>query len=260
MPSCLLFFRFAFCGVFVFLVCCSGDSVSDKFPHSNPEAYFKTSQTIEVEVHYEEGHEPFAGLRFNGDPLWSVLETNLQALFQYRSTVPNLIVPKELESMSKMPILNQSSWSTDQILELHNQQFKKTASKETAVFYIYFLGGFSESGESVIGLSINGTPVIALFKDVIRSLGGNATQKFVEQSTLVHEMGHAVGLVNNGVPVTSSYHDNENGTHSSNDDSVMYWLNEGKSDMVSFVQKYISSGSVEMWGPEELEDVRSYSK
>ena len=31
----------------------------------------------------------------------------------------------------------------------------------------------------------------------------------VEQSTIVHEIGHAIGLVNNGVPATTAHHDGQ---------------------------------------------------
>ena len=90
----------------------------------------------------------------------------------------------------------------------------------------------------MIGFSINDTPIIAVFKDVVVTSGGPAVQKFVEQSTLVHEMGHALGFVNNGVPLASSHQDSVHGAHTVNSNCIMYWLNEGASDMAAFVQQF----------------------
>ena len=71
-----------------------------------------------------------------------------------------------------------------------------------------------------IGVSLTGTTVIAIFKDVIESSGVRSdgiVPKFIEQSTIVHELGHALGLVNNGVSISSDHHDADNGAHCIND-------------------------------------------
>jgi hypothetical protein len=81
---------------------------------------------------------------------------------------------------------------------------------------------------------------------------------FIEQATLVHEFGHAMGLVNNGVPLTSSHQDTQKGHHCINTNCVMYWQNEGVSDLKEFVQSYMTTGSLVMFGPECLKDASSY--
>jgi len=239
---------------------CSGNSGDTDFPFSNSAVYFKKTKSVTVEVYYETGSEPFVGTRFNGKPLWSILEENLNSIFQYRSQIVDINIPTELNEMNQISPTGTSSWSTTAILNLHKENTLSLSSETSSIFYVYFVNGYAESGSSTIGFSVNGTPVVVIFKDVIRGLGGTPTQKFAEQSTLVHELGHALGLVNNGIPLASLYQDEEHGSHSINQDSVMYWLNEGKSDLVNFVQKFISSGSVEMWGPEELNDVREFSE
>lgn len=131
---------------------------------------------------------------------------------------------------------------------------------------VFLKGYFERDGkpdEGVIGVSLSGTTIIAMFKDVITSTGSNANglvPKYVEQSTLVHEMGHALGLVNNGVVLQSEHHDKEHGAHCSNKDCVMHWLNEGKDAAVTFVQEYIKSGrsDVVLFGSQCLEDTASF--
>ncbi len=100
---------------------------------------------------------------------------------------------------------------------------------------------------------------MVMFKEVVAGSSAAAlVRKFVEQSTIVHEMGHAFGLVNNGVPMTTSHQDSAHGAHCTNQDCVMYYLNEGAGDLKTFVQNYLISGQTVMYGSECLNDTRSY--
>jgi len=82
--------------------------------------------------------------------------------------------------------------------------------------------------------------------------------RYVEQSTLIHEMGHALGLVNTGLPMKTAHEDPINKHHCNDDKCVMYWTNEGSSDMVNFVKNVITSGSVIMFDAQCLRDSREY--
>ena len=104
----------------------------------------------------------------------------------------------------------------------------------------------------------DGTTVIAMFKDVITASGGTVTQKYVEQATLIHEAAHALGLVNNGLPMVATHHDSAHGAHCDNSNCVMYYLNEGTSDLATFVATYILSGSAVMFDDKCLNDARTY--
>ena len=96
-----------------------------------------------------------------------------------------------------------------------------------------------------------------MFKDVIRSTDSLIpnTARFVEQSTLVHELGHAVGLVDNGVPLVSQHKDSAHGAHCTNESCTMYWLDEGASDAAEFARMYVTSGDTVIFGDECLADV-----
>jgi hypothetical protein len=83
-----------------------------------------------------------------------------------------------------------------------------------------------------------------MFKPVIASAASLPNvRKFVEQSTLVHEFGHAVGLVNNGVAMVSAHQDTAHGAHDTSSACVMYYANEGASDAAQFAQRYITTGN-----------------
>ncbi|MBC7712137.1 MAG: hypothetical protein H7177_02295 [Rhizobacter sp.] len=227
---------------------------------SNASNYFSTTQKIVVEVYYEPGAEPFVGTRLNGHPYWEILEDNLKAIFKFRTNIPVIIVPKDQASMYTLPAQNKTTWTPDDIVAL-NQTYKQASPSATeAHFYIYFLKGNSSDSANVIAESINGTPVIGVFKSVITGSGSGIVQRYVEQSTIVHEMGHAIGFVNNGVPMKTPYQDTAHGNHSTNSNCVMYWQNEGQADLQNFVAHYISTGDNIMWGPEVMADAQAFSK
>jgi hypothetical protein len=237
------------------------------FPFSTAPLYFKSTQKMVIEVYYEPGAEPYVGNTGAGKPYWNIFEDNLNAIFQYRSTKPVIIVPKVIADMTSLPTQGKTQWTANDILQLSSQHRQAEPTSTEAHFYIYFLKGYFDNGSGaqtgVIGVSMGGTPVIAMFKQVIQSTGTVANgpvPKYVEQSTLVHETGHALGFVNNGVPMVTFHQDTAHGAHTTNQDCVMYWQNEGTADLSQFVQKYISSGSTVMWGPEVLQDAQAYSQ
>lgn len=258
----------------VFAFCClsctqtvTTESVN-LFPQSTSSVYFKKTKRIVLEVYYEPGAEPFAGTTASGRQLWEVVEQNLTSIMQYRDVTPTLEVPKSITSMTVMTDQSKTNWLGTDILSLYSQNHQGNSTEEVSYFYIYFLNGYYNNGSgsqtSVLGVSLSGTPIIAIFKDVVKASASNPNgpvAKFIEQSTLVHEIGHALGFVNNGVPMVGTPHqDTAHGAHSTNTNCVMYWLNEGGSDLVQFVQNYITSSSFVMWGSEILADAQAFSQ
>lgn len=240
----------------------------NSFPQSTPDVYFRKSRKIVLEVYYEPGAEPFYGTTASGKQLWEVVEQNLTSIMQYRTAAVSLEIPKSIASMTALATQSKSSWLGTDLLSLSGQYRTGVSTTDTSYFYIYFVKGYYNNGSgsqsSVLGVSLNGTPIIAIFKDAVRASASNPNgpvAKFVEQSTLVHEMGHALGFVNNGVPMVGTQHqDTAHGAHSTNSNCVMYWLNEGSSDLVQFVQNYITSSSFVMWGAEVLGDAQAFSQ
>lgn len=251
--------------IFSFLVtlfaCSDGGQKSNStaFDQATSQNYFRGVSQVRLQVYYEPGAEPYVGNTPRGRPYWSLLADNLTIIFSYRSSGPAIEVPTELSEMTEVPAQDKATWSVNDVMALNESFRDGLPIADAAQFYIYFLNGNAESGSSVIGFNISGTPVIAIFKEVIEASGGTVVRRFVEQSTLVHEMGHALGFVNSGVPVSQDHQDQEHGAHTINDDCVMYWLNEGASDLAQFVQRFISTGNTIMWGPEVLADAQAFS-
>lgn len=231
---------------------------SSQIKSNDVSAIFSSNQ-ISVKVFYEDGADPFAG-GIIGLRYWELLEKNLEALFVGRARVPSLSVPKELSEMSKIPLIGRAVWSLQNVLTLAQAQ-AVTSTSSNSIFKILFVKGISDQGPNVIGYSINGENVIVIFKDVITATSVTGEQLvpiYVEQSTLVHEMGHALGLVNNGLPMVQNHQDSAHGAHCSNPNCVMYYANEGASSMVNFARQSATNLSVIMFDQQCLEDSRKF--
>lgn len=250
----------------VLLGSCKSGSDSDSGGNSIYSAtfYFKQMTELKLDVVYESGAEPFVGTSGAGLNYWDITLQNLQALFTGRTVT--LSVPKTLAEMRQIATQNRSVWTTTDALNLANQYRNGDSSGTIGKIFVAFVKGHAAKSDGtadnqVIGYSVNGTNVIIIFKQVVQASGAIPTgpvPKFVEQSTIVHEIAHAIGFVNNGVTLTSEHHDSAHGAHCSNPNCVMYYLNEGSSDLASFIDKYQNSQNAVMFDNACLNDAKSF--
>lgn len=215
------------------------------------------SGNLKVRVFYEPGAEPYTDVTITGFPTlkaWTVLDRNLKAMFPGK----NVSVPMSLSEMSAMSAKNEAVWTAQEIKELGDGLGEASAG-DTTVFNIFFLNGRAEN-QFVIGLHLSNTNTIAIFKEVVESSGSGPTQKYVEQATLVHEIGHAVGLVNNPLPMSSPHEDTEHRAHCTNEKCVMYYMNEGASALATFLQGRLTNPDLVMLDEACLKDVTSHKQ
>jgi hypothetical protein len=255
--------------LYILIVISSGCSGSNETSSSQelktviPELY-STVTDINVQVFYEPGAEPYTGTTQNNVPCWTILEANIAALFSERSLIPDIYVPRAKNEMKAIPELDKTSWTPRDIMDMAEDFITENSTSPVAEYFVFFVKGYlNEDGKddkSVIGASLSGTPVIVIFKDVVVLTGGTTIlADYLEQATLVHEFGHAMGLVNNGVPLTSNHQDSANGHHCKNPNCVMYWHNNGLSDLREFTLDYMTTGDPVMFGPECLRDAKEYT-
>ncbi len=105
----------------------------------------------------------------------------------------------------------------------------------TATTYVLYLDGrYAEDGD-VLGVAFGGD-TIALFSDRIDDAANILVSSgTVHRAVLVHELGHILGLVNNGLPMQRDHEDSGHPGHSDNRGSVMYWAVE-TTNIVTLVQ------------------------
>lgn len=223
---------------------------------------YSTVTSITIHVAYEPDAVPFTGAFSDGGQYWSVLENNLNALFLGRIIEPDISVPKDLSGMEQISKQAQTSWTTTEIDKLAQSTWDIPQTSTSAEFYVLFVNGyFKDQGtvnQQVIGLSLGGTSIVCVFKDVINATGYPLlVEEVMEQTTLVHEFGHALGLVNDGIPMVTNHEDSGHPHHCTNEDCVMFWENDG-SNLNVFIQKIVDSPSDVIFGPECLNDTQSY--
>lgn len=267
--SCLLLL--VFLALVATLVGCGEESAKTikRNPYESAVNYFTKASRLRVEVAFEQGRAPFTETQItlsNGAPfpLWQITEENLVALFLGRPNAPEVLVPKTLAEMHELPAFSKSSWTAEEIYALAEKHRRHRSSAQESAFWVVFLGGQfrdgSQSYPSMVGVSLGGTTVVAIFKDVVLGTGSDVglTTRYVEQATVVHELGHALGLVDNGIAMHQDHRDREHGKHCTASACVMYWLNEGRADMVAFVTRMLQERSVVMFDDKCLEDGRKF--
>ena len=209
---------------------------------------------IQVEIDYMTGMEPYVD-NVGEKPIWEFYRNNVSALLHGAKT---LAVPMSLASMQEIPA-QKKNYSVEDIYAVsRTYRNEPTDDGTTLSIYIVFLDGYLlEDGvvnNGVIGLSIGNTAVIAVFKPLIQQAqGGDTVRTFIEQSVVIHETGHTLGLVNNGIDLTSEHQDEANGAHCKNSKCVMYYLNEGAKDLLEFTQNGFTIDEV-LFGDECLQD------
>lgn len=213
----------------------------------NGEVFEPAVTKVVIEIDYETGNEPFTGPTIGFGDTFDLSAANLERLFAGKKQIT---LPRTLADMQDVGAIADEELTVSDLLALAQLHRDHHDAGDTKTYYLLWLSGyFADQGgvrPGVLGVSIGTTGVIAMFKDVINStsvIGVPSIVRFVEQATIVHELGHAFGLVDNGVPMASPHRDAAHGAHCDNRDCVMYYLNEGASDATSFVQRRVLTGS-----------------
>lgn len=212
----------------------------------NGEVFEPAVTRVVIEIDYETGREPFTGPTLGSTDTFELSAANLDRLFAGKKQIT---LPRTLAEMQEVGTIADEELTVSDLLELAQLHRDRQDGGDTRTYYLLWVSGnFADQDgvkPGVLGVSIGTTGVIAMFKDVIDStnvIGVPSIVRFVEQATIIHELGHAFGLVDNGVPMVSPHRDVSHGAHCNNDDCVMYYLNEGASDATAFVQRRVLTG------------------
>ncbi len=121
-------------------------------------------------------------------------------------------------------------WTFEELQELADEQADLSVEPGEISIHVLYLDGAYED-ESVLGVAWSNRH-LAMFSGTLESscdqlLVGDSVCEAAESSVLLHEVGHVLGLVDNGLEMVEDHADPEHGAHDESEDCVMYWAYEG---------------------------------
>lgn len=165
-----------------------------------------------VEIDYVSDHPPNQGAL-------DTLESTLRSISQ-KSDI-RIVVDDSLSE-------SRSVWTDSDLRNMRERYQDFPTGGDRVTTYVLYVDGEAARGSGVLGVAY-GSNQIVIFDETIHENAGNLFQysrQDVETAVLIHEFGHVVGLVNNGIEMVRNHEDPDNPRHSSNRDSVMYWAIE----------------------------------
>lgn len=227
-------------------------------PDTWREFVYDSTEEIVVEVGYTEGAEPYFNPLYELANPWDILARNIEVLFpgrRYRT-------PKSLKDTHFLG-KGQETFSKEEIRALADQ-----LPGGARALHVVMVNGVSKEKATLNGYNLKeDRGVIALFKGAYvlyyLSPEGNI---FQEQSALLHEFGHAVGLVNDGIPMVSAHNSptdtvfnqvfNQPEIHDRNPACIMY-PNGGSSKFVDWDAKKVRLDQIVLFDDACIADVQA---
>ncbi|MCB1154374.1 hypothetical protein KDL45_12045 [bacterium] len=128
------------------------------------------------------------------------------------------------------------AWSQEERNDLADATFDLAVPDDTIKMHAVFVDGHSArdgGGIRILGVAFHDVHFF-IYQDTIDSgcdgmvsglLGGGEACELATATISMHEMGHLIGLVDNGLPMVEDHKDpdTEHGDHSANKNSIMYW-------------------------------------
>lgn len=144
----------------------------------------------------------------------------------------------------------EDGWTFDAIRDQVDDHRDREFDDETLGAYTLLLDGeYADSQGTVLGIAWANQNVV-LFQDQIEEacqgvdLLPGLNEDLCENAELTvwrHEMGHVLGLVDNGAPLESDHEDEEHARHCKDEDCVMYWSYR-RPDMVDRLADQLGDG------------------
>lgn len=212
------------------------------------------ARNLIVEIDYMPGAAPsFDRLESGVDP-WLVFQFNLVDLAP--PSVEGLSYPRSLSEMGTVDAPSGGSFSDEGILDLARRHRDVAGAANDAHFHVLFLDGTyagSSTSAPPRALHIGDSRVIAMFGATPSSAPD--LDRFLEQSALLHEFGHAMGLVGLGVPDVSGHTDPESAGHCTESDCLM----QKSATLTRKLEQFLTDGVVPvLFGPRCLADLAAY--
>jgi hypothetical protein len=223
-------------------------------PPPSKTVFAPATKRVVLEIDYVPGAEPFLGSEALADP-WKIFRDNAGAVLG-----PNIevVVPKSVEEMERLDDIEGSAFGGAELRAIAKKHRGTATGGDTVSFYILFLDGRFKNDEgrvapNTVGVSVRGTGIIAMFKPAITvGIVDPVMAMHMEQTTLVHEFGHAIGLVGEGIPESTPHRDEAHGAHCQNPSCIMFFRNDMVKEGVDFTAEFLTPRNGILFGQECL--------
>ncbi len=167
-----------------------------------------------VEIDYEAGYMPEQSST-------DLLKTRLEQVCNKPQGIEIVLTETNFE--------HEGQWSASDVREKGwNEKSNNPQSDSTLYWQAIFPSG-QYANDGVLGVAVDAS-TIAIFGEAVDDAEGpifnRPSAEEIENSVLVHEFGHLLGLVNLVYQSPVDHEDDEQKGHSNNEDSVMYWAVE----------------------------------
>jgi hypothetical protein len=107
-------------------------------------------------------------------------------------------------------------------------RYRDPETGEAVLYYLYLDGNSDQDSDQglILGYAYHGSSLIMFQQTMADAGGGILGLGDVEPTVLVHEAGHVLGLVDDGIPMVTNHEDPAHPHHDANDGCVMYWAAE----------------------------------
>jgi hypothetical protein len=150
-------------------------------------------------------------------------------------------------------------WTFEELRQLAGERANLSLNEgEIDIHTMWVDGTYEES--NALGVAW-GQRFVAIFAERITGACGLAGLSellcpLAEATIWTHEIGHVIGLVDNGIPMVHDHRDPDHGPHDVSNESVMYWAYDGVGVMDILRGRLLGNeADVIPWGTECLNDL-----
>jgi len=231
-----------------------------------PDLLSESVTEVVVEIDYQSTTPPFTQEEDGGPQgLYSAFGVNLFTLFSGRER--EFRVPKTLDEMTALDV-TPTTYTSQDLFELSMETRDEWDTRAKRTFHVLVLDGqLTVDGEvqpTILGAALVEPRIIAVFRPSIEALEMEDDLEFfyarIEQYTLVHELGHVMGLVDNGIPAITDHQDAATGHHCTETSCIMHHSAAGLNRAREFAMRVGDINSLVLFDTACLDDVEAFDR
>jgi hypothetical protein len=151
---------------------------------------------------------------------------------------------------------DEHGWTIAELDALSDRAFDHPVDDQTIKLHVLLVDGHHAddgAGGVILGVAWRHRNIV-LFMDTIEASCGALLPPLLRDrgcaaaqlAIWTHEVGHVIGLVDNGLPMVAPHRDAEHGAHDESDGCVMYWAYEGQALIDTVAADVLAGGDGEL--------------